>query len=470
MNYHIPSQFHFPLHHPRPRFKRDVENVLVYVATHISRLPRMQRSQFMDLVNQDIRMFPGNAVVKQKTIDNWRTEISSLLALIEYDSESDECWPGQTARLLADNQDLMQFFRYFLFSFQYPGGHLKPQESLHMISYGIKFKPAQYILAFLEYAEEKTTKRFGISKSEATHCIFNDLRVTKDSRQYEDVLRLILNNRETGLGYDSRGDVIRTAGDILDYMVLAKLLVLRGNSCFINPLESEVISTFINSTRYFQGYDHLYGSIGASVSDVRAVNDDWFAYVNELASPETFKTDIMNYFLELEEQEEAKLPEPIRQYVERARREGIDTKAIGNMGENLVHGHECMKIKIAGRDDLIHLIRQIPDHLGVGYDILSVESDERKRYVEVKTTISDQSIRFNQFHLTTNEWVVAESLAASYFVYRLSVSREGTRLFLIQNPVGKYKNDLLRMVPRDGADIGFTDKSGTYEELLAWER
>lgn len=85
------------------------------------------------------------------------------------------------------------------------------------------------------------------------------------------------------------------------------------------------------------------------------------------------------------------------------------------------------------------------------------------------TTISNQAIRFNQFHLTTNEWVVAEGLGEGYFVYRLAVSREGTRLFLIQNPVGKYKFDLLRMVPREGADIEFSDKSGTYEELLSWQ-
>ena len=468
MTYRIPDQHHFRLHHPRPRFKRDVENVLVYIATRISRLPRMQRSEFMALVNQDIRMFPGNAVVTEKTIDNWRTEISSLFALIERDSQSDECWPGKIAVLLADNQDLVQFFRCFLFSFQYPGGHLKPHEVLSVISAGIRFRPAQYLLGLLSHAESSHGGRFGITRAEATHCVFNDLRVARDNRGYEEVIQLILANRTAGLSYDSRGDVIRYAGDVLDYMTLAKLLVTRGNRYFINPLETEVISAFVESTRCFHGYDHLYGR-AASPADIGAITDDWLAYANDVADPEAFKADLLSYFLELDEQEETQVPAPVHEYVERLRTERVDTKAIGDIGEHLVHGHESMRIKLAGREDLLHLIKLIPDHLGVGYDILSVEIDQRKRHVEVKTTISDQSIRFSQFHLTTNEWVVAESLADSYFVYRLAISRNATRLFLIQNPVRKYKEDLLRMIPRDGADIEFSSSSGTQEELLAWQ-
>lgn len=469
MIYNVPRQYFYRLHHPRPRFKRDVENVLVYIATRISRIPRMRTRDFMDLVNTDIRMYPGNAVVTQKTINNWRTEIASLFGLIEYDSEEGECWPGNMAHILANTQDLIQFFSNFLFSFQYPGGHLKPHETLNMISAGIKFKPAAYLLGLLSFAERETGSRFGITKPELTHCVFNDLRVTRNEREYSDVLQLLTENGEREIKYDSRGDVIRYAGDVLDYMVLAKLLVLRGNYYYINPLENYKVSVFTESDRSFQGFDRFYGAARVTGPDIRAEYDAWFAYVNEITDPETFKTDVLSYFLELEQQEETTLPEPVQHYIAQARKKGYNTKEIGDMGENLVHGHECMRIKLAGRQDLIHLIKRIPDYLAVGYDIQSVESDERKKYIEVKTTISDQAIRFKQFHLTTNEWVVAEGLAEGYFVYRLAVSREGARLFLIQNPVGKYKSDLLRMIPRDGADIEFSDESGGYEELLSWE-
>ena len=100
--------------------------------------------------------------------------------------------------------------------------------------------------------------------------------------------------------------------------------------------------------------------------------------------------------------------------------EGTDdfgTKDIGDIGESLVHGHECMRIKIGGREDLIHLIKRIPTQFAVGYDISSVELDERKRYIEVKTTISAKPLHFNRLHMTKNEWNTANSTRDRYYVY-----------------------------------------------------
>ncbi len=68
----------------------------------------------------------------------------------------------------------------------------------------------------------------------------------------------------------------------------------------------------------------------------------------------------------------------------------LTTKDIGDIGESLVHGHECMRMKLGGREDLIHLIKRIPTQFAVGYDISSVELNECKRYIEVKTTISSK--------------------------------------------------------------------------------
>ena len=103
----------------------------------------------------------------------------------------------------------------------------------------------------------------------------------------------------------------------------------------------------------------------------------------------------------------------------------LTTKDIGDIGESLVHGHECMRIKLGGREDLIHLIKRIPTQFAVGYDISSVELDERKRYIEVKTTISSKPLHFNRIHLTKNEWNTASSTHDRYFVYRLLRSRSG---------------------------------------------
>ena len=147
----------------------------------------------------------------------------------------------------------------------------------------------------------------------------------------------------------------------------------------------------------------------------------------------------------------------------------IVTKEIGDMGESLVHSHECQRVKIGGREDLIHLIKRIPTQFAVGYDIQSVELDARKRLVEVKTTISSRPIQFNKIHLTPNEWSSAETYRDRYFVYRLLLSKFGRKLFIIQDPVGLYKQDKITMMPLNGADISFGNDAGNYEELLVWK-
>jgi len=114
----------------------------------------------------------------------------------------------------------------------------------------------------------------------------------------------------------------------------------------------------------------------------------------------------------------------------------------------------------------VHKVQKIPDNLGVGYDILSAELNETQRFVEVKTTISKNRIVLNQFHLTTNEWVSAEGHAEKYFVYRIMVSENEIKLFIIQDPVRKYKIDLIKIVPRDGADVTFNYEVGEWQDLL----
>ena len=75
------------------------------------------------------------------------------------------------------------------------------------------------------------------------------------------------------------------------------------------------------------------------------------------------------------------------------------TKDIGDIGEYLVHGHECMRLKLMGAEKYIHLVKKIPTQLAVGYDISSVEVDGKKRYIEVKTTISNKPMHFNRVHI-----------------------------------------------------------------------
>lgn len=468
--YKIDPAYYHRLHQVRPRFKSDIENVLLYVATEISKLNEESLDRFNSKVFNAIRLYTGNAAKADKTIDNWRTEISALFGFIEEDNTNNLGKPGSMAVKLAEEQDLVQFFKYFLFYFQYPGGHIKSHKLKDVIDKGIKFKPAKYFIKVLEAGEKKTGKRFSINKAEATHFIYNDLRVTRDNCDPSQTVQRIIDNRESNTDLEWQGDTIRYAGDILDYMVIADLLVLHGYNYYINYSDRETVTAFIESELWFDGYDKFYGN-NFEVGQLTSIEDNWFQYVNRDLGPDLFKTDVLKYLGIEEETYSDLINDAIEIIEEKFDPDNVrNTKEIGDFGENLIVGHECMRIKNGGKEDLIHLIKKIPTQFAVGYDIQSVELDTTKRYIEVKSTISNKSLNFFQFHLTPNEWSTAETIKEAYYVYRLMISKFERRLYIIKDPVGHYKNDKIKMSPRNGADITFTEGIGEYKELLIWEK
>ena len=480
--YVTPSEHYFRIHHVRPRFKGDIENVLIYFAEELTAIGELPVDEFVRKVNDAIYKYPGNAHRELKTINNWRTEISSLFGFIQQDETTAK--PGRRALELAEKQDLVEFFKAYLYSFQYPGAHIKSHAVLEQIQYGIRFKPAQYILKLLKHACTSEGVNVGLTKFEICHCVFNDLRCTRDNEDVALTWARIKNNRKQGFTYDQTGDVIRYAGDIVDYMEIANLLVTYDSrTYYLNSLEEDAIIKFIESTEWFGEYDDMIKRKTGNLSTINNCKSGWFAYVNRDMSDTDFSTDILAYIANDAEElnalkrgatggiEEQKVQAEI--VIGERLRAGVDdftTKDIGDIGENLVHGHECMRVKLGGRADLIHLIKRIPTQFAVGYDISSVELDERKRYIEVKTTISAKPLHFNKIHLTKNEWNTANSTRDRYYVYRLMISKAERKLFLLQDPVGLYKSDLIEMVPSDGADITFDPRVvGAFEELLTWK-
>ena len=467
--YEVPPEYYIRLHHVRPRFKGDIENVLIYMASEIAKIPDLPTNDFTDRVNEAVRRFPGNATVKNKTINNWRTEISSLFGFVENDGINSKC--GLRARELAEKEDLIESFKTFLYIFQYPGAHIKSHEVLKLIENGVHFKPAQYILKLMQYAEKRQGRRFGITKAEICHMIFNDLRVVRDTDHVANVYDRIKSNRDDSIEYDQTGDVIRYAGDIIDYMEIANLLVTYDSRMyFLNTLENEAILKFVNSNEWFSEYDRMIASRRGTQETVNNCRQSWFKYVNRDLTDTDFATDILAFLAEDSNEYEELVKTAHDLFTERLEaEEGISTKDIGDIGESLVYGHECERIRVGGRDDLIHLIKRIPTQFAVGYDIGSVELDERKRFIEVKTTISAKPLHFNKIHLTRNEWNSADSTRDRYYIYRLMLSKAERKLYLIQDPVGLYKRDIISMTPNEGADIMFkTDTAGIFEELLSW--
>ena len=468
--YEVPQEYFYRIHHVRPRFKDQIENVLVFMATNVSDLERQKKSEFRKRLNQMIKQYPGNMDKKIKTINNWRTEISSLFGLFIEDADFTE--PGLRAKELTEDQDLVKFFKTFLFNFEYPGGHLKNQEIVKQIKAGIKFQPAKYILKVFNAAAEIEGKEVYLTSAEVTHCIFNDLRCTRDHQNPYEVWKRIKRNRVLNVDYDTRGDVIRYASDILDYMDIANLLTIRGKKIYQNYVENETISLFIESVFSFGGYSQFIGDISISLDKIKNIRTQWFRYVNRDMKGIDFSTDLVSYLASEEErytdyslQKQVILSDLEEHLTESA---VISTAIVGNSGESYIISHEKEKLRQIGASSLTHLVKFIPTPLAVGYDIQSFERDgsELRKYIEVKTTISNRALSFNSFHITPNEWRTAKSVKERYYIYRLQLSQYRKKLFILSDLYGKVERGEVQLIQRsDGFDVRFYDSAG-YEELI----
>ena len=234
--YRIPDKDYLRIHFVRPRFKSNIENVLLYMANECCKIEPLPCREYAAKINKAIRLFPGNIDSTQKTIDNWRTEISALCAFYNEDKISDITKTSKLSFFLNENQDLTQFFKFLMLSFQFPGGHIKPADNIELIANGVRFKPAQFIIQVLMSGNEilasmGSEKEMSISDEEATYCILNDLQVTTGKRSAREVAEIILSNRRNKLSYydkkdprnlnskgtpRTKGDVVRYAGDIMD--------------------------------------------------------------------------------------------------------------------------------------------------------------------------------------------------------------------------------------------------------------
>ncbi|HFE9907331.1 TPA: DUF3883 domain-containing protein [Acinetobacter baumannii] len=439
--YEIPEKFYQRLHHPRPRFKSNIENVLGYMAFSISEFDGETELNFKEKILAAIRDFPGNNDLTLKTLNNWRTEITALFSMVNTKNGYVEA--TDLSKELANTTNLREFFLRFVLTFQYPGGFLKGREIERILESEICFHPLLWLASFFDSPLTEENKY--ITDVEFCHCVLNDLRVTRDHENINVTVQRILKNRLSGCVYNASGDVKRYALDILDYCVLAGLLQKDYQGKYF--LREEALTFF----KYFKDHAPIFKNYerGMNLQEIENLKKSWIQFVNDQSK--LILTEFEKY---------------ISQKMDTAEVIAFSTKQIGDDGEALTLAHERIWLSINGRADLGKLVQHMPTQFAVGYDVLSRELDATMRHIEVKTTRSQKEFTVNRVHLTPNEWSAAESHRERYFIYRLQLSDESCSLWIIQDPVGLYKTDKIKMVPRNGADIFFDESCYTQVELL----
>lgn len=113
-----------------------------------------------------------------------------------------------------------------------------------------------------------------------------------------------------------------------------------------------------------------------------------------------------------------------------AAREELNRK-LGHGGESWTVGYETTRLTDERRPDLAAKIDWISDRLGdgSGYDILSYETSEVARFIEVKTTNGGS---MTPFIVTKNELEFSEETEDAFCLYRVFEFASAPRLFILR--------------------------------------
>lgn len=111
-------------------------------------------------------------------------------------------------------------------------------------------------------------------------------------------------------------------------------------------------------------------------------------------------------------------------------------RKLGRAGEEWVLGFEHQRLADGGLAELFERVDWIAERLGdgAGYDILSFETAEQPRYIEVKTTNGTHA---SSFIISRNELDFSEEVGDAFFLYRVFQFRSAPTLYTLRGDISK---------------------------------
>ena len=105
-------------------------------------------------------------------------------------------------------------------------------------------------------------------------------------------------------------------------------------------------------------------------------------------------------------------------------------RQLGRAGEHWVLGFEQQRLLDAGAPELFERVDWISDRLGdgTGYDILSYDTADQPRYIEVKTT---HGAHASPFIISRNELDFSRQAGDAFHLYRVFQFRTAPRLYML---------------------------------------
>lgn len=112
-------------------------------------------------------------------------------------------------------------------------------------------------------------------------------------------------------------------------------------------------------------------------------------------------------------------------------------RSLGQAGERFVMELEAQRLHAAGRKQLAERIEHVSETQGdgLGFDVLSFETDGRERLIEVKTTAFGE---LTPFFVSRNELARSNADAERYQLYRVFDFRQRPRLFNLPGSIESH--------------------------------
>lgn len=131
-----------------------------------------------------------------------------------------------------------------------------------------------------------------------------------------------------------------------------------------------------------------------------------------------------------EEAELERLKSPVARHVDFAAMEERN-RSLGEAGEQFVLKYEHARLYHLGQKTLAERVEQVSKTQGdgLGYDILSWETNGQERLIEVKTTAAGP---YTPFYVTANELLRSTQRSEQYYLYRVYQIRVDPRLFALK--------------------------------------
>jgi hypothetical protein len=122
-----------------------------------------------------------------------------------------------------------------------------------------------------------------------------------------------------------------------------------------------------------------------------------------------------------------------RDYLEREAR----NRSLGLAGEELVVAFERYRLHQSGKIGLSEKVEHVSKSQGdgLGFDVLSFDTDGRERFIEVKTTAFGKE---TPFFISNNEAKFSEEFSAQFHLYRLFEFRRQPRMFDLNGKVESW--------------------------------